>query len=85
MTGLQLAALIAAAVLRGIEFDASATGLVWFVAAAALLAVGMYGVAETLANRIQTQEEYVGALPALAIVPWFFAGSLFPISASRSP
>jgi ABC-type polysaccharide/polyol phosphate export permease len=41
----------------------------------------MYGVAETLASRVRTQEEYVGALPALAIVPWFFAGSLFPISA----
>jgi ABC-type polysaccharide/polyol phosphate export permease len=25
-------------------------------------------------------EAYVGALPAIAIVPWFFAGSLFPIS-----
>jgi ABC-2 type transporter len=52
----------------------------WFVAAAALLAVDMYGVAETLANRIPRQE-YVGAVPALAIVPWFFAGSLFAITA----
>jgi ABC-type polysaccharide/polyol phosphate export permease len=41
----------------------------------------MYGGAETLANRIAKQEEYVGAVPAIAIVPWFFAGSLFPISA----
>ena len=41
----------------------------------------MYGAAETLANRIAKQEEYVGAVPAIAIVPWFFAGSLFPISA----
>jgi ABC-type polysaccharide/polyol phosphate export permease len=41
----------------------------------------MYGLAETLANRIERQEEYVGAVPALAIVPWFFAGSLFPIVA----
>ncbi len=81
VTGLQLVALIAAAVLRGIEFDADPAGVAWFVAAAALLAIGMYGVAETLASRVGTQEEYVGALPALAIVPWFFAGSLFPISA----
>jgi ABC-type polysaccharide/polyol phosphate export permease len=81
ITGLQLAALIVAAMLRGIDFDASAGGLVWFVAAAALLATGMYGVAETLANRIPRQEEYVAALPAVAIVPWFFAGSLFPIDA----
>jgi ABC-type polysaccharide/polyol phosphate export permease len=41
----------------------------------------MYGAAETLANRIPRQEEYVAAVPAVAIVPWFFAGSLFPIGA----
>jgi ABC-2 type transport system permease protein len=81
VTGLQLGALVAAAVLRGIDFDANATGIVWFVAAAGLLTIGMYGIAEALANRIQRQEEYVGAVPALAIVPWFFAGSLFPIGA----
>jgi ABC-2 type transport system permease protein len=81
VTGLQLAALIGAAVLRGINFEASAEGIAWFVAAAALLTVGMYGVAETLASRVSRQEEYVGALPAIAIVPWFFAGSLFPITA----
>src|SRR5260370_35546662 len=27
------------------------------------------------------QEEYVGAAPPIALVPWFFAGSFFPISA----
>ena len=41
----------------------------------------VYGIAETLANVIPTQEEYVGAVPALALLPWFFAGSLFPIRA----
>jgi len=81
VTGLQVAVLIAAAALRGIDFSPSATGVLWFTGAAALLAIGMYGVAETLANRIPRQEEYVGALPAIAIVPWFFAGSLFPITA----
>jgi ABC-type polysaccharide/polyol phosphate export permease len=34
-----------------------------------------------LANRIPTQEEYIGALPPVAIVPYFVAGGLFPISA----
>src|SRR5947207_2565948 len=38
-------------------------------------------IAPALADRIPSQEEYVGALPAVAIVPWFFAGSLFPIGA----
>lgn len=81
ITGLQLAALVVAAVVRGIDFDPTAGGIAWFVATAGLLTIGMYGIAEALANRIQRQEEYVGAVPALAIVPWFFAGSLFPIGA----
>src|SRR5205085_9869252 len=55
-------------------------GLAWFVGATALFTVGMYGVAETLASRIRSQEEYISAVPAVAIVPWFFAGTLFPIS-----
>jgi ABC-type polysaccharide/polyol phosphate export permease len=37
-------------------------------------------LAETLANRIPSLAEYTGAVPALAIVPFFFAGSLFPIA-----
>ena len=81
VSALQVAALVGAAMLRGAQFDGRATGIGWFVAAAACLAVAMYGAAETLANRVAKQEEYVGALPAIAIVPWFFAGSLFPISA----
>src|SRR6266480_2916835 len=38
-------------------------------------------LAEILANRIPTQEEYVGLTPVVAILPWFLAGSLFPITA----
>ena len=69
------------ALARGIHFNATATGVVWFVAAAALFTVGMYGVGETLASRVPKAEEYIARLPAIAIVPWFLAGSLFPISA----
>jgi ABC-2 type transport system permease protein len=81
ITALQIAVLIAFAIARGIHFNASVTGVVWFVAAAALFTVGMYGVAETLASRVPKTEEYIARLPAIAIVPWFLAGSLFPISA----
>ncbi len=81
VSALQVVALVAAAVLRGAHFEARASGVALFALAAALLAVTMYGGAETLANRIAKQEEYVGAVPAIAIVPWFFAGSLFPITA----
>jgi len=81
ITALQVAALIAFAIARGIHFNATATGVAWFVAAAALFTVGMYGAAETLASRVPRAEEYIARLPAIAIVPWFLAGSLFPISA----
>ena len=52
----------------------------WFVAGAALLIFVTYGIAEILATRLTSAEEYTGALPAIAIVPFFFAGSLYPIS-----
>jgi len=81
VSGLQLGALLLATYLRGAHFDATATGIGWFVAAAGCFAVAMYSIAEIMANRIPSQEEYVGAVPAVAIVPWFIAGSLFPISA----
>ena len=81
ITGLQVGVLIAVAVARGIHFDATTSGVVWFLAAAALFTVGMYGAAEILANRVPKQEEYIARVPAIAILPWFLAGSLFPISA----
>jgi ABC-type multidrug transport system permease subunit len=81
ITALQVAVLIVAAIARGIDINPTGTGIAWFVAAAALFTVGMYGVGETLASRIPRAEEYIARLPAIAIVPWFLAGSLFPIGA----
>jgi ABC-2 type transport system permease protein len=81
VTALQVAVLLVAAVVRGAHLDATASGALWFVGAGALLAIAMYGLAETVANRMPSVEEYVGAVPALAIVPFFFAGALFPITA----
>ncbi|HKE80865.1 MAG TPA: ABC transporter permease [Solirubrobacteraceae bacterium] len=81
LSALQVTVVIAAAALRGADFHISASGVAWFVAAAVLFVVLMYGIAETLAARIPKQEEYIGATPAIAILPWFFAGALFPIGA----
>ena len=81
VTAFQVVALILFALARGIDFQASAAGIGWFVGAAVLFAVGMYGIAETLANRVPKQEEYIARVPAIAIVPWFLAGALFPITA----
>jgi ABC-2 type transport system permease protein len=84
ITGLQVALLVAAALARGIDFHASAGGVAWFCAAAALFTIGMYGIAEVLASRVPKQEEYIARVPAIAILPWFLAGSLFPITALPS-
>jgi len=81
LAGLQVVVLVAAAALRGADFTVTTTGVAWFVATVLAFAVFMYAVAEIMANVIPTQEEYIGALPAVAIVPWFLAGPLFPISA----
>ena len=80
-TSLQIAVLIAAAALRGIGFHASPTGVLWFAGAVLLLTLAMAAVAETLASSVPTAEEYTARVPAIAIAPWFLAGSLFPIAA----
>jgi ABC-type multidrug transport system permease subunit len=81
ITGLQVGVLIAVAIARGIHFHATAGGIAWFVGTAVLFTIGMYGVAEILANRVPRQEEYIARVPAIAILPWFLAGALFPITA----
>ncbi len=78
---LQVGVLMAAGWLRGSNFHATAGGVGWFIGAVLTFTVFMYGTAEILANRIPSQEEYVGLTPVVAILPWFIAGSLFPISA----
>jgi ABC-2 type transport system permease protein len=79
LTALQLAVLIAASALRGADYVTSLRTL-WFVAAALVFAVLMYALAEILSVRLPSPEEYIAAVPAIAIVPFFFAGSLFPIT-----
>jgi ABC-2 type transport system permease protein len=78
---LQVVVLLLLAALRGAHFDITVSGLAWFVSAAVLFTVFMYGVAETLASLIRKQEDFVGSVPAVAILPFFFAGALFPITA----
>lgn len=81
ITALQIAVLIGVARARGIHFHVTGAGAVWFLLACSLFTVAMYGAAETLAARVPRTEEYIGRVPAIAIVPWFLAGSLFPINA----
>src|SRR5436189_3817259 len=65
ITALQVAVLIVAAIARGIDINATATGLVWFVAAAGLFTIGMYGVGETLASRVPKAQEHIARVPAI--------------------
>jgi ABC-2 type transport system permease protein len=81
ITALQVGVLIAVAVARGIAFHTTSGGILWFAGAGVLFTVGMYGIAEILANRVPRQEEYIARVPAIAILPWFLAGALFPITA----
>lgn len=76
----QVAVLLGAAVLRGATFHVNVGGLAWAATAALGIAVAMHGFAEVLAAKIERQEEYVGAAPPVALLPWFFAGSFFRIS-----
>jgi ABC-2 type transport system permease protein len=81
ITSLQVAVLLGVAVVRRIHFHPTATGVLWFAAAALSFTIAMYATAEILANRVPRQEEYIARVPAIAILPWFLAGSLFPIAA----
>ncbi|HUJ35504.1 MAG TPA: ABC transporter permease [Solirubrobacteraceae bacterium] len=81
LSALQIVVLIGLSAVRGGAFHITADGVAWFAGAALLFTVFMYGLAETLASRVSKEEEYIGATPAVAILPFFLAGALFPISA----
>jgi ABC-type multidrug transport system permease subunit len=81
LAAFQVTVLLGLSALRGASFHMTVSGLAWFVGATLLFTVFMYAVAETLAARVDKQEDYIGATPALAILPFFFAGALYPIAA----
>jgi ABC-2 type transport system permease protein len=81
LAALQVAVLLGLAALRGADFQISVAGLAWFGASAFLFTIFMYALAETLASRMEKPEDYTGAVPAVAVLPFFFAGGLFPIEA----
>lgn len=81
LAALQALVVVGLSALRGGVFHITSAGVDWFLGAALLFTVFMYGLAETVASRVSKEEDYVGATPVLAILPFFFAGALFPISA----
>ncbi len=81
LTTVQIIVLIGLGALRGADFHITAAGIGWFIGGTALFTVFMYGLAEILASRVSGPEEYQGAVPVIAVLPYFFAGGLFPIGA----
>ena len=81
LAALQALVVVGLSALRGGVFHITAAGVAWFLGASLLFTVFMYSLAETVASRVSKEEDYVGATPVLAILPFFFAGALFPISA----
>ena len=79
ITALQVSVLIFVVALRGAQFH-TGRHLVWLVASAVGLAVFVYSLAEIFATKITNAEEYTGLVPPIAIVPFFFAGTLYPIT-----
>ena len=84
LAALQAIVVVGLSALRGGIFQVSASGVAWFLGAALLFAVFMYALAETVASRVSKEEDFVGATPVLAILPFFFAGALFPIGVMPS-
>ncbi|MEA2196238.1 MAG: type transport system permease protein [Solirubrobacteraceae bacterium] len=84
LAALQVVVLLVLAAVRGAHFSITVAGMGWFVGAVLLFSVFIYAAAEALASRVRKQEDYVGAVPAVAILPFFFAGALFPITAMPS-
>ena len=79
ITAMQLVVLIAAAIARGARFDElHPPG--WFVARRWSSHRRHVRHGRDPGHPVTSAEEYTGALPAIAIVPFFFAGSLFPIT-----
>lgn len=79
VTAAQVTVLILGAAARGAQFQLGGH-VVWLIAAAVALAVFVYALAEIFATRIASAEEYTALVPPIAIVPFFFAGTLYPIT-----
>jgi ABC-type multidrug transport system permease subunit len=81
LASLQALVVVGLSAARGGHFHITGAGVAWFLGGAFLFTIFMYGLAETVAARVTKEEDYVGATPVLAILPFFFAGALFPIEA----
>ena len=73
LAALQALVVVGLSAARGGHFHVTGAGFAWFLASALLFAIFMYTLAETVASRVSKEEDYVGAIPVLAILPFFLA------------
>jgi ABC-2 type transport system permease protein len=83
ITAAQVALIVVLGLLRGAHFHTSMARLPWFLLASACFCLLVYGVAETLALKINRQEAYGPLIPAIGVTPYFLAGALYPLSVLR--
>src|SRR5437764_2464820 len=74
LAALQALVVVGLSAARGGVVHITAAGVAWFLAAALLFSVFMYGLSETVASRLHTDEDFVGSTPVLSILPLFFPG-----------
>src|SRR6201982_2092570 len=60
LSALQALVVVGLSALRGGVFHSTGAGVAWFLGAAVLFTVFMYGLAETVASRVTKEEDYVG-------------------------
>jgi ABC-2 type transport system permease protein len=77
----QLVLVIVLAALRGAEFDAAPGRLLVALLAAALLAAGVYALAELLAYRITQPAVFGTLIPAIGATPYALCGAIYPLAA----
>jgi ABC-2 type transport system permease protein len=77
----QFVLIIGLAVARGADFHTNALRLAVALAGAALLAAGVYGLAEYLAYTISQPQVFGTLIPAIGATPYALCGAIYPIAA----
>lgn len=76
----QFALIVGLAMARGAHFHTTPLRLAFSLVSAALLAAGVYGIAEILAYTITQPQAFGTLIPAIGATPYALCGAIFPIA-----
>jgi ABC-2 type transport system permease protein len=76
----QFILILGLAVARGADFHTSPARLLVALVAAALLASGVYGIAEFLAYQLTQPQTFGTLIPAIGATPYALCGAIYPIA-----